>query len=76
MACPPSPAIAFSPTEGGGSSHSVDADDGSDKYDDEDDIISATNGPLLTTAHDIEADYFIAEKAAEQNSLRSTAKNS
>jgi hypothetical protein len=52
-------------TEGKGSSHSVDADNGGDKYDDEDDIIPATNGLLFTTAQDIEADYFIAEKAAE-----------
>jgi hypothetical protein len=52
-------------TEGKGSFHSVDADDGCDKYDDEDDIIPATDGPIVSTAHDIEADYFIAEKAAE-----------
>jgi hypothetical protein len=48
-------------TEGKGSSQSVDADDGGNKYDDEDDIIPATNGPIVSTAHDIEADYFIAD---------------
>ncbi len=36
-------------TEGKGSSRSVDTDDGGDKYDNEDDIIQATNGPMVTT---------------------------
>ncbi len=53
-------------TEGKGSSQSVeDADDGGDKYDDEDDIIPATDGPVVNTAQDIEADIFIAQLAAE-----------
>ncbi len=53
-------------TEGKGSSRSVDnADDGGDKYNDEDDIIPATDGPVLTTAQDVAADLFIAEKAAD-----------
>jgi hypothetical protein len=52
-------------TEGKGSSHSDDADDGGNKNDDDNDIIPATDGPIVSTAHDIEADYFIAEKAAE-----------
>ena len=53
-------------TEGKGSFHSVDADDGGDKYDDDDDVIPATDDPIVsTTAHDIMADYFIAQKAAE-----------
>jgi hypothetical protein len=43
----------------------MNADDGGDKYDDEDDIILATDGPILTTAQDAAADLFIAEKAAE-----------
>ena len=50
-------------TEGKGSSI-YNADDGGDKYDDEDDIIPATTGPIESTAQDIEADYFIAGKAA------------
>jgi hypothetical protein len=50
-------------TEGKGSSL-YDADDGGDKYDDEDDIIPATNGPVVTTAQDAAVDLFIAEKAA------------
>ena len=54
------------PTEGKGSSCSVDnADDGCDKYDDEDDIIPATDGPILTTAQDAAPELFIAEKSAE-----------
>jgi len=54
------------PTEGKGSSCSVDnANDGCDKYDDEDDIIPATDGPILTTAQDAAPELFIAEKSAE-----------
>jgi hypothetical protein len=54
-------------TKGKGTSCSVDDndDDGGDKYDDEDDIIPATNGPILTTAQDATEALFIAEKAAE-----------
>jgi hypothetical protein len=53
-------------TEGKGTYHSVeDADDGGDKYDDEDDIIPATDGPIVVTDQDIASDLFIAEKAAE-----------
>jgi len=53
-------------TEGKGTYHSVeDADDGGDKYDDEDNIITATNGPIVVTDQDIVSDLFIAEKAAE-----------
>ena len=52
-------------TEGKGSFDSVDADDGGDKYDDDNDIIPATNGPVVYSAQDIEADVFIAQKAAE-----------
>ena len=52
-------------TEGKVSFHSVDDEDGGDKYDDEDDNIPATNGPIVSTGHDIEVDYFIAEKAVE-----------
>jgi hypothetical protein len=48
-------------TEGKGSSDSVDADDGADKYDNEDDFIPATDCPI---------------QQDQQNSLRSTAKNS
>ncbi len=52
-------------TEGKGSSL-YDADDGGDKYDDEDDIIPATDGPMVVAAdQDIASDLFIAEKAAE-----------
>ena len=51
-------------TEGKGSSL-YDADDGGDKYDDEDDIIPATDGPMVAADQDIAADLFIAEKAAE-----------
>ena len=37
-------------TEGKGTSQSVeDADDGGDKYDDEDDIIPATDGPIVVS---------------------------
>jgi len=62
-------------TEGKGNSQSVeDADDGGDKYDDEDDIIPATNGPIVVTDQDIASDLFIAKK--QQNLLRSTTKNS
>jgi hypothetical protein len=50
--------------EGKGSSL-YDTDDGGDKYDNEDDFIPATNGPILTTAQDAADDMFIAEKAAE-----------
>ena len=35
------------------------------KYDNEDDIIPATDCPIVTTAKDIAAELFIAEKAAE-----------
>ncbi len=53
-------------TEGKGTYQSVDdADDGGDKYDDEDDIIPATDGPMVVTDQDIASDWFIAEKAAE-----------
>ena len=52
-------------TEGKVSFHSVDDEDGGDKYDDEDDNIPATNGSIVSTGHDIEVDYFIAEKAVE-----------
>jgi hypothetical protein len=52
-------------TEGKGSSCSVDADDGGDKHENEDDIIPATDCPIVTTAKDIAAELFIAEKAAE-----------
>ena len=48
--------------EGKGSSDSVDADDGADKYDNEDDFIPATDGPIQ---QDAVGDMFIAEKAAE-----------
>jgi hypothetical protein len=51
-------------TEGKGSSL-YDADDGGDKYDNEDNFIPATNGPISTTAQDAADDMFIAEKAAE-----------
>jgi len=51
-------------TEGKGSSL-YNADDGGDKYDDEDDIIPATACPVVTTAQDAAEDLFIAEKAAE-----------
>ena len=51
-------------TEGKGSSL-YDADDGGDKYDDEDDIIPATDGPMVAADQDIAADLFIAEKSAE-----------
>ena len=51
-------------TEGKGSSL-YDADDGGDKYDNDDDFIPATNGPILTTAQDAVDDMFIAEKTAE-----------
>jgi hypothetical protein len=51
-------------TEGKGTSRD-DADDGGDKYDDEDDIIPATDGPMVTTHQDADADLFIAEKSAE-----------
>jgi len=62
-------------TEGKGTYQSVDdADDGGDKYDDEDDIIPATNSPIVATGQDIALDLFIAEK--QQNLLRSTTKNS
>jgi len=50
-------------TEGKGSSRSVDADDRGDKYDNEDNIIPATDGPIVTTAQDIAAELFVAEKA-------------
>jgi hypothetical protein len=50
--------------EGKGSSL-YDADDGGDKYDNDDDIIPATDGPMVTTAQDAADDMFIAEKAAE-----------
>ena len=56
-------------TEGKGSSL-YDADDGGDKYDNEDNFIPATDGPIQDAADNM----FIAEK--QQNSLRSTAKNS
>jgi len=63
-------------TEGKGTSQSFeDADDGGDKYDDEDDIIPATDGPIVVTDQDIASDFFTAEKA-QQNFLRSTTKNS
>jgi len=53
-------------TEGNGTSQSVeDADDSGDKYDDEDDIIPATDVPIVTTDQDIASDLFIAEKSAE-----------
>jgi len=52
-------------TEGKGSSLYEDTDDGGDKYDDEDDIIPATDGPMVVTDQDIAVDLFIAEKAAE-----------
>ena len=43
-----------------------DCDDGGDKYDNEADFITATDGPILTTtAQDSVNDMFIAEKAAE-----------
>ena len=48
-------------TEGKGSSL-YDADDGGDKYDNEDDFIPATDGPIQ---QDAAGDIFIAEKAAE-----------
>jgi hypothetical protein len=51
-------------TEGKGSSL-YDADDGGDKYDDDDDIIPATDGPMVVTDQDIAADLLIAENAAE-----------
>jgi len=55
-------------TEGKGTSQSVDdADDGGDKYDDEDDIIPATNSPIVATGQDIVSDLFIAKKTAELN---------
>jgi hypothetical protein len=43
-------------TEGKGTSCDS-ADDGGDKYDDEDDIIPATNGPMVTTPQDAEVDF-------------------
>jgi hypothetical protein len=49
-------------TEGKGTSDSVDADDGGDKYDNEDDFIPATDGPIQ---QDAVGDMLIAEKAAE-----------
>ena len=53
-------------TEGKGTSQSVDdADDYGDKYDDEDDVIPATGGPIVATGQDIASDMFIAEKAVE-----------
>ncbi len=43
-----------------------DCDDGGDKFDNEADFITATDGPILaTTAQDSVNDMFIAEKAAE-----------
>ena len=42
-----------------------DADDGGDKYDDEDDIIQDTDGTMVVTDRDIAADLIFAEKAAE-----------
>ncbi len=51
-------------TEGKGSSL-YDADDGGDKYDNDDDFIPATDGPISITAQDTVDDMFIAEKAAE-----------
>jgi hypothetical protein len=47
-------------TEGKGSSL-YDADDGGDKYDNEDNFIPATDGPIQDAADNM----FIAEKAAE-----------
>jgi hypothetical protein len=47
-------------TEGKGSSL-YDADDGSDKYDNEDEFIPATDGPIQQDAVD---DIFIAEKSS------------
>ena len=49
-------------TEGKGSSLYDADDDGGDKYDNEDDFIPATDGPIQQDAVD---DMFIAEKAAE-----------
>jgi hypothetical protein len=51
-------------TEGKGSSL-YNADDGGDKYDNDDDFIPATNSPIWTTAQDAADDMFTAEKAAE-----------
>ena len=49
-------------TEGKGTTQSVDdADDRGDKYDDEDNIIPATDGPIVATGQDIASDLFIAE---------------
>ncbi len=57
--------LASCAREGKGSSL-YDADDGGDKYDEEDDIIPATDGPrMVTTGQDIAADLLVAEKAAE-----------
>jgi hypothetical protein len=55
-------------TKGKGTFCSVDDndDDGGDKYDDEDDIIPATNGPILTTAQDATVELFISEKAVKR----------
>jgi hypothetical protein len=47
-------------TEGKGSSL-YDADDGGDKYDNEDEFIPATDGPIQQDAVD---DIFIAEKSS------------
>ena len=48
-------------TEEKGSSRSVEnADDGGDKNDNEDNIIPATDGPIMTTAQDIAVEFFIA----------------
>ena len=53
-------------TEEKESSSSVgNADDGGDKYVDEDDVNPATDGPILTTAQDAAVELFIAEKSAE-----------
>jgi hypothetical protein len=56
-------------------SYPCDSDDGGDKYDNEADFITATDGPILRiTAEDSVNDMSIAEKAAEL--IEKHAKNS
>ena len=60
------PAAKRANTQGKGTSWPIDdIDDDGDKYDDDDDLIPVTDGPIFATAQDAEEELVIATKAAE-----------
>ena len=62
------PAAKRAKIKGTGTSGSLDDNDDDhhlDKYDDEDDYIPVTNGPIFDTSQDAENELFIAAKAVE-----------